>query len=170
MIRPETPADGAAIAQVLRQAFPGPQEAALVEQLRRRPDFRPALSLVAEVAGTVVGYVLLTPIAIEPVAGPPTLSLALAPVAVQPAWQRQGIGARLVEAGLVAGGAAGFGSVILLGHPDYYPRFGFGPASRWGIRAPFAVPDAAFMARELQPGALAAAAGTVRYPAEFAAV
>lgn len=171
LIRPETPTDFAAVAQVLQQAFPGPQEAVLVGQLRRRPDFRPELSLVAETAGAVVGHILLTPIHIEPAAGgAPTSSLALAPVAVLPAWQRQGIGARLIVAGLAAARSGGFGSVVLLGHPGYYPRFGFGPASRWGIRAPFEVPNEAFMALELQAGALAAAAGTVRYPEEFAGV
>lgn len=169
-IRPEMPADYPAVAAVLLAAFPGPQEARLVEQLRRRPDFRPELSLVGETAGAVVGHILLTPIVIEAAAAgrPPTPSLALAPVAVRPEWQGRGIGARLVEAGLAAARAAGAGSVILLGHPAYYPRFGFGPASRWGIRAPFEVPDDAFMALELQPGALTAAAGTVRYPEEFA--
>ena len=171
LIRPETPAEFAAVAQLLRQAFPGPEEATLVEQLRRRPDFRPTLSLVAETAGAVVGHILLTPIGVEPAAGgAPVPSLALAPVAVLPAWQRRGIGAGLVATGLAAARTEGFGSVILLGHPAYYPRFGFGPASRWGIRAPFEVSDEAFMALELRAGALAGAAGTVRYPAEFAGV
>lgn len=170
-IRPETPTDYPAVAAVLLAAFPGPAEARLVEQLRHRPDFRPELSWVAETAGAVVGHILLTPIRIEPAAGEASSSsLALAPVAVRPEWQRRGIGARLMEAGLAAARAAGYGSVVLLGHPAYYPRFGFEPASRWGIRAPFAVPDDAFMALELRPSALAGTPGTVRYPEEFAGV
>ncbi|RAK70180.1 GNAT family N-acetyltransferase [Hymenobacter edaphi] len=169
LIRPETPADFPAVTALLRAAFAGPGEARLVERLRQGPGYAPALALVATLAGEVVGHILLTPISIEPAAGgSSTPSLALAPVAVQPAQQRRGIGAALVEAGLTAGRARGHGSVILLGHPEYYPRFGFAPASLWGIRAPFEVPDAAFMALELRPGALARAAGTVRYPAAFA--
>ncbi|GAB3833279.1 GNAT family N-acetyltransferase [Hymenobacter jeollabukensis] len=171
LIRPETPADYPAVATLLRAAFPGPGEAHLVEQLRRRPDYTPELALVATLGGEVVGHILLTPIDIESVEGGASRpSLALAPVAVQPAQQRRGIGAELVEAGLAAGRSRGHESVILLGHPAYYPRFGFAPASLWGVRAPFEVPDKAFMALELRPGALARAAGTVRYPPEFASV
>ncbi|WP_400190787.1 GNAT family N-acetyltransferase [Hymenobacter sp. B81] len=168
LIRPETAADFSAVDQVLRQAFPGSQEARLVSALRRRSGFEPALSLVTTLAGPVVGHVLFTPIVIEGAAAT-TASLALAPVAVRPAFQRRGVGGRLIEAGLAAARQLGYCSVIVLGHPGYYPRFGFEPAGRWGIEAPFAVPAEAFMALELAPGALTGAAGTVRYPAEFVA-
>ncbi|MCI6619322.1 MAG: N-acetyltransferase [Prevotella sp.] len=129
-----------------------------------------ALSVVAEVEGTVVGHALLTRIRIEAADGAVHESLALAPVAVRPDRQRQGIGSELIRRALERAAALGFSSVVVLGHAAYYPRFGFRRASEWGIRAPFPVPDEAFMAVELTDGGLSAVSGTVVYPKAFDAV
>ena len=94
-------------------------------------------------------------------------TLALAPLAVAPAYQKKGIGGRLIGQGLAAAKELGFSSVIVLGHSGYYPRFGFQKASKWGIKCPFEVPDEVFMALELTPRALSGHAGTVQYPSEF---
>lgn len=90
-----------------------------------------------------------------------------APVAVLPAYQKQGIGSQLILHGLNKSKEMGFKSVIVLGHETYYPRFGFRPADKWGIKAPFEVPDEAFMALELEAGSLNGIAGTVVYGREF---
>jgi putative acetyltransferase len=127
------------------------------------------LSLVAESGGVIVGHILFFPIHIRSQAGLHP-SLALAPVSVLPEFQNQGIGSRLVKAGLEICRNRGDRSVIVLGHKKYYPRFGFTPAGQWGIRCPFpSLPDS-FMALELAPEGLAGVEGLVEYPAEFAEV
>jgi putative acetyltransferase len=167
-IRPERPADRPAIDQVNVSAFGRPDEARIVAALREAAGFDPELSLVAIIDGRPVGHLLLTPVIIE---GPGEFggSVALAPMAVLPGLQRRGIGSGLVRAGLEAARARGHRAVLVVGHPEYYPRFGFVPASRFGIRAPFEVPDEAFLARELVPGGLAGVIGTVRYPPPLSA-
>ena len=130
--------------------------------LRGLPEFVPALSLVAETEGRVVGHILLTPTRTS--AGGTVL--ALAPVAVDPPFQRQEIGSALVLGALAGARRLGYGVVIVVGHPDYYPRFGFSPARAKGFEAPFPVPDEAFMVLELRPGA-AGAGGTVLYSPAF---
>jgi putative acetyltransferase len=95
--------------------------------------------------------------------------LALAPLAVIPAHQRQGVGTRLVEAALRRARLLGYAYIVVLGHPQYYPRFGFVPASRFGLRYARPVPDDAFMALELVPGALEGVSGVVRYLPAFSA-
>ena len=94
-------------------------------------------------------------------------SLALAPMAVLPEYQNKGVGSQLVRTGLMQAGSMDHKSVIVLGHPEYYPRFGFAPASRWQIKPPFDVPDEAFMALELKEGALKDVCGVVEYPKAF---
>jgi putative acetyltransferase len=94
--------------------------------------------------------------------------MGLAPLAVTPARQRSGVGSALVRSGLEECARRGFGAVIVLGHASYYPRFGFVPASRFGIRGEYNVPDDVFMATELVPGFLAGKSGTIRYHPEFA--
>lgn len=165
-IRPEGPADLPAIDEVNRVAFGRLAEARLVAALRESRAFDPALSLVATAERRIVGHLLLTPVAIEG-EGAAWPALALAPMAVLPGWQRRGIGSGLVRAALEAGRARDHRVVLVVGHPEYYPRFGFVPAGPLGIRAPFPVPDAAFLVRELVPGGLAGMAGTVRYPPPF---
>jgi len=94
-------------------------------------------------------------------------SLALAPASILPAYQKQGVGTALIHEGLKIARKLGFKSVIVLGHPMYYPRFGFKPASTWGIKAPFNVSDNVFMALELENGGLNGVKGTVVYREEF---
>ena len=116
--------------------------------------------------GGVVGHILLSPIRIEASCGS-VPALALAPMAVLPEFQRQGIGSELVSAGLDAARLGGHRIVIVVGHVDYYPRFGFTLAGKFGLSVSFPVPDQAFMARELVPGSLDGVSGPVRYPPAF---
>jgi putative acetyltransferase len=161
-VRTETPDDLEAIREVNRQAFGQADEARLVDALRDGGYAR--LSLVAEEGGRVVGHILFSDLPIVTPAG--TLhALALAPLAVLPANQRQGIGSCLVRQGLRACAEAGHRIVVVLGHPDYYPRFGFSVQLAKQLKAPFSGP--AFMALELAPGALADVTGEIRYPPPF---
>lgn len=138
----------------------------LVAKLRKSDVFVPELSRVAELDGEIVGHIMLTKLLIEN-EGNKYNSLALAPVSVLPEYMNKGIGSRLIKESLKIAKEMGFKSVIVLGHDKYYPRFGFKPASRWGIKAPFDVPDEAFMALELEARALDGIAGTVIYSKEF---
>ncbi len=167
VIRPERGSDLTSIRTVNRAAFDTAAEAGLVEALRANG--HATISLVAEVRNEVVGHILFSPMTFEErseVARP----LGLAPMAVIPAWQRMGIGSKLVREGLAQCGVLGCQAVFVLGHPDYYPRFDFVPASRFGIRSTYDVPDEAFMAIEIVEGALARAGGVVRYGSEFESV
>lgn len=166
-IRAEGPQDYQAISQVNELAFDQPNEARLVEALRQSPAFVPELSLVALDATRVVGHILFSHIVVRSPAAS-RHALALAPMAVLPAFQRRGIGSCLVHRGLADARRLGHGVVIVVGHPDYYARFGFVPAEPLGIRAPFPVPRDAFMVLELQAGALEGCEGEVEYPPEFA--
>ncbi len=151
---------------VLNQlAFGRDNESRLVERLRKTEAFVPELSLVAVRQQEIVGYILFTRIKIQGETSHE--SLALAPMAVHPEHQRAGIGRELIRAGLARAEDLGFDSVIVLGHPGYYPRFGFQRASRWGIRCPFDVPDEAFLALGLREGALRGKDGTVQYADPF---
>jgi len=164
-IRREHPGDEAAVHRVNERAFDGPDEASIVNALRANGGV--VLSLVADLDGTVVGHILFSPVRIDP-EGTLVSVVALAPMAVTPEHQRRGVGGRLVREGLDLLRAAGHGAVVLVGHPEYYPRFGFTPASRFGLRCEFPeVPDEAFMAMELSPGALARGTGIVRFRREF---
>src|SRR5690606_16435046 len=138
-------------------------EADLVDQLRHEAE--PCVSLVAEEDGAVVGHVMFSPVTVD--GHPDAKVMGLAPLAVHYDYQGRGIGSALVRAGLERCRALGALGVVAVGHPDYYPRFGFGPASRFGLRCEYDVPDDAFLALELVPGALAGKAGTVRYHAAF---
>jgi putative acetyltransferase len=166
VIRPEREEDITAIHDVNLLAFRGDGEARLVENIRRSPAFIPELSLVALLDGSVVGHILFSRIAIVSDGGE-LPALALAPMAVRPEHQRRGIGSKLVLRGLDECRRLGHGIVIVLGHADYYPRFGFAPARPRGILPPYEVGDPYFMVRELIPGALDGVAGVVRYPAAF---
>jgi putative acetyltransferase len=157
-IRPETPADIPAIHAVNQAAFAQPDEADLVDRLREESAV--LLSLVAESEDSIAGHILFT----RMWAGD-TPAAALAPVAVDPARQRQGIGAALIRDGLERLRAAGERIVIVVGHPGYYPRLGFSTARAAALGHPF--PPEAFMALELVPGALDGIRGRVRYAAAF---
>jgi putative acetyltransferase len=163
IVRPETPADRAAIREVNRLAFGQEQEAWLVDALREAGYVR--ASLVAEADGRVVGHVLWSALSID-TGGGTVPALALAPMAVLPSHQRRGIGSRLVREGLRACRDAGHRVVIVLGHPAFYPRFGFSAKLAERLKSPFSGP--AFMAVELVPGALEGVEGEVRYPPPFA--
>jgi putative acetyltransferase len=163
-VRKERPADVEQIRAVNAKAFGRDAEADLVDALRES-GVR-FLSLVAERDGDIVGHILFTPV--ELVGGSRDLKLAgLGPMAVTPERQKQGIGSRLVEAGMQACREAGYDAVIVLGHPAYYPHFGFAPASNFGIRSEYRVPDEVFMLLELNPGALEGNQGLVRYHDAF---
>lgn len=164
LIRPEQPADIPAIhhvvAQAFQQAFSSTAEAALVDKLRANG--KAIVSLVAVDDDQIVGHILFS----EVVLGNTTI-IGLAPVAVLPSHQKQGIGAMLINAGIEACRNAGYTAMVVLGHPEYYPRFGFVPASRFGIKSEYDVSDETFMALELQPDALANCAGVAKYQPEF---
>ncbi len=165
-IRPESQSDYAAITEVNDRAFGQPDEGRLVEQFRATERFIPGLSLVAERDGHIVGHILFYPIFIQ-TDTTRFESLALAPMSVLPEYQRQSIGTQLVWDGLKRAESLGFKSVLVVGHAEYYPRFGFKPASQWNIEAPFEVPDNCFLALELVPNALQNVHGVVEYPKEF---
>ncbi|RVU28925.1 N-acetyltransferase [Streptomyces antnestii] len=164
--RPEAPSDIAAVHAVHVAAFPTVAEADLVDALRADPDaWLPGLSYVAEAPdGTVAAHALVTRCLVD---GSP--AAALAPVGVLPRHQGTGAGSAVVRAVLDAARARGERLVLVLGHPDYYSRFGFVPASGYGVRAGFEVPDEAMMALVL--GAAddfwRVPQGTITYPAAF---
>ncbi len=164
MIRQETPIDVLAVYSVNEQAFGRPDEANLVDRLRANGKIM--LSLVAVVNGRIVGHVLFSPMTLETETGSYPI-VGLGPVAVLPEVQRQGVGSRLIEAGLEMCRERGETAVIVLGHSEYYPRFGFVRASQFGIRSSYDVPDEAFMALELEEGVLNGRAGVAHYQPEF---
>ncbi len=163
-IRPERTADVAAVRAINLAAFETSTEADLVDALRQQAD--PIVSLVADAGGSIVGHILFTPVTLLGHAD--SKIMGLAPMAVLPSEQRHGIGSALVRAGLERCKELGCGAVIVLGHAEYYPRFGFVPASRFSIRSEYDVPDCVFMALELAPGTLAGKSGTIRYHPAFA--
>lgn len=163
-IRREEDRDRASVYRVNEQAFARPGEARLVDALRIGA--HPTISLVAEQAGQVIGHIFFSPVIIES-DGSASTALGLAPLAVLPDWQRQGVGAQLVRAGLEECQRLGQNVVVVLGHPEYYPRFGFVPAARLGLRCEYPVPDEVFLVAELTPGALAGRRGLVKYGPEF---
>lgn len=167
VVRHERPEDRAAVWQVNALAFGRPNEAHLVDRLREGP--QPTISLVAVQDGRLVGHIFFSPVSVESDGGT-FPGLGLAPMAVLPEYQRRGIGSELVRQGLQACAQGGHPVVVVLGHPAFYPRFGFLPASRKGLHCEYAVPDEAFMVAELSPGALQGRTGIVKYLPEFSEV
>jgi putative acetyltransferase len=165
-IRAERPGDAAAIRAVNAAAFETPAEANLVDLLRERA--APIVSLVATDGASICGHILFSPVTLAGGAGERLMGLA--PMAVHPSRQREGIGSALVRAGLDACRRLGSDAVFVLGHAGYYPRFGFTPASRFGLKSEYDVADEVFMALELTPDALRGTGGTVRYHPAFADV
>jgi putative acetyltransferase len=163
-VRPEAPADGDALRQVNTAAFGRPEEARLVDALRERA--RLYLGLVAIVDGAIAGHIAFTHATLHGDAADWDIA-ALGPMAVRPALQRSGIGSALVREGLEACRRLGHDLVVVVGHPGFYPRFGFVPARPRGITCEFAVPDDVFMVAELTPGARRGRRGVVRYAPEF---
>lgn len=158
------------ITEAFTREFGRSNEAALVDALRDVAN--PFISLVAEAEennNVIVGHIVFTPVRV--VGGDNEWSaMGLAPMAVTPERQGQGIGGALIRAGLERCRALGHDVVVVLGHADYYPRFGFHPAPPLGIRSEYDVPDDAFMVAELEPGALRGRTGTVKYLPPFAEV
>lgn len=163
-VRPETPADIAAIHRINERAFDTPAEARVVDELRRTcAEF---VSLVAEIDGTVVGHILFTPVTVDGASG--VTGMGLAPIAVDPDFQLRGIGSALVVTGLESLRAQGCPFVIVLGHPEFYPRFGFELASAHCLASQWEdVPDEAFMVRVFYDNALEGVSGIARYRDEF---
>jgi putative acetyltransferase len=166
IIRAEQPRDVSGIRQVNCTAFNSTVEADIVDALRQHAE--PFVSLVATEADDVVGHIAFSPVTL---AGHPDVPIAgLAPMAILPSRQRQGIGSSLVRAGLGECSRLHFVAVVVLGHAGYYPRFGFVPASTLGLASEYDVPDDVFMALELQPAALRQRRGTIRYHPAFGGV
>jgi len=164
LIRPERPEDADAVRAVHRAAFDTDAESRLVDHLRDRGEA--VVSLVAEVEGAVVGHVLFSPVSLVAPSGCRE-GLGLAPLAVLPAHQRGGVGSALVREGLATCEKRGGAFVVVLGHPAYYPRFGFRRAGEVGLANEYGA-DEAFMVLELRPGALPAEGGLVKYGPAFA--
>lgn len=168
-IRPERPEDKVAIWEINRLAFGSEAEPTLVDKIRQSAGFIPQLSLVAVRQGRIVGHILFSLIEIRMDDRPDQLmpALSLAPMAVYPDFQNQGIGSALVRQGLEICRDLGHAVVVVVGHPAYYPRFGFTSARAKGLEAPFPVPDEAFLAIELVPRSLNGVRGSVVYPPAF---
>ncbi|MBW3524806.1 GNAT family N-acetyltransferase [Chryseobacterium sp. NKUCC03_KSP] len=171
-IRTELEDDFGAVFELIKSAFEKEEfsdhkEHYLVERLRKSDAFIPALSLVAEMNGQIVGYILLSKVAIVDAGGNSHTSLSLAPVAVLPKFQGKGIGGRLIEASHERAKELDFNSVVVLGHEDYYPRFGYMLMKQFGIALPFNAPEANCMVIELIENALQNINGVVAYPKEF---
>ena len=162
-IRAETIADEPGIRGVIADAFGGSEEVDLVDALRRAGDV--IVAAVAERGGDILGHVLFSRMFVEASDGQRVAAVALAPLAVAPAAQRQGIGSALTRYGLEHLRARGERIVIVVGHPAYYPRFGFSSALTRNLESPF--DRDAFMALELAPGALDGVSGRVVYPQAF---
>lgn len=170
-IRQELSKDHKEVFSLIEKAFKNEelsdhQEQFLVERLRKSRAFVPGLSLVAEQDDTIVGHILLTRVYIKNDENNHE-SLALAPVSVLPEYQKRGIGGMLINAAHQKAKELDFGSIVLLGHDKYYPRFGYKPSADYGITFPFDAPSENCMAIELVPNALKGASGMVEYPKEF---
>jgi len=163
-VRDEKPEDYDAIRRVNELAFKGKSEADLVDALRDSGD--DIISMVALQDDKVVGHILFSPVSIENGEDSNT-AMGLGPISVLPEHQRQGIGSRLVKVGLGECKANGCPVVVVLGHPEYYPRFGFTPSKPLGIEWEKEVPEEVFMVVELEEGALEGVAGIVKYHAAF---
>lgn len=171
-IRQEQIGDSPVIYDLIEVAFTDVRESDhrehfLVERLHRSDTFIPELSLVAETEEKkIVGYILLTKVEIVSKIGS-VASLGVAPLAVLPGYQRQGIGGMLLEEAHKRAASLGYGTAVLLGHKDYYPRFGYRQAIDYGVEFPFDVPSELCMIIELLPDAMSQLCGTVRYPDVF---
>ena len=166
-IREEHPRDIKAIREVNERAFGRLQEAKLVDKLRE--NCGELLSLVATIREQVVGHILFSPVVIED-ENRKIEGMGLAPMAVLPEYQRRGIGSALVRQGLTVLAECGCPFIIVIGHPDYYPRFGFEPASLYSISSEWDVPDEAFMILIFDGEVLQDVSGTAFYRPEFSAV
>lgn len=162
-IVPEVSRDFDGVRALLTEAFGRPQEAALVDALRRSG--RLAVGLAGfDRADQLAGFVALSPVGVEGAAAP---CAGLGPVAVLSKKRKKGFGSALVRAGLRAAAEKGFGAAFVLGEPEFYGRFGFVPAAKHGLACEYGAPAEYFLALELSTGALKGAKGVVRYAPEF---
>jgi putative acetyltransferase len=164
-IRREQPEDVLSIREVNDRAFGRGSEGAVIEILRGACES--LISLVAVVDGRLVGHILFSPVELEADDGTTVRGLGLAPLAVLPEWQMQGIGTELARAGLAAIAETTCPFVVVLGHSGYYPRFGFEKASSHGIRCQWHVAEEAFMVLVLDVEAMRGVSGVARYRAEW---
>jgi putative acetyltransferase len=166
-IRPENNDDIAKVWEINAVAFDTETEAKLVNVLRESCESY--ISLVAEVDGELVGHILFTPV--ELVGDRSGLKLmGLGPMAVMPKYQNKGIGSQLVNEGLEQCLRRGYDAVVVLGHPKYYPRFGFVPSVKYGIKSEYEVPDEVSMILELKKNSLKGISGIIRYNPAFGSV
>ncbi len=163
-LREERPGDVAAIRDVNKRAFGQNQEGNIVDALRSNG--AALLSLVATLNGRVVGHIMYSPVSVD---GEVT-GAALGPMAVLPEHQRQGIGSKLIETGNHKLQDAGRPFIIVVGHAEYYPRFGFRPASAYGIKCEWEVPDDVFMLLVLDEAKMRTVSGLAKYRHEFSSV
>ena len=170
-IRQENTDDFNTVFEENKLAFGQDNEANLVALLRKSNAFIPELSMVATLENKIVGYILFTKIQIANNDKSETESLALAPVAVRPEFQHRGIGGQLIKHGLDKARELQYRSVVVLGHKDYYPKFGFEATTKWNIKSPFNISDKGnFMGIELIKDGLKNSDGLVKYPKEFETV
>lgn len=171
VIREEQPQDYSAVENLTEKAFADleiseHQEHLLVARLRNSDSFIPELSLVAEIGGNIVGHILYS--RAKFIAGEKEhITLALAPLSVHPDYQKNGIGSQLVLNSFKRAKKLGYASIVIIGHPDYYPRLGCKLAADYNLLTPFDVPRECFMIYELQDGALSKLCGTLQYAPEF---
>ena len=170
-VRGEKASDVAAVGDVVRRAFANVgysdgREHLMVTRLRGSDAYLSRLALVAEVGREMVGFIMLTRVRIRG-SGWSVPALGLAPLAVVPAFQGVGVGTRLVREAHRRAKRLGFRTVTVLGHPNYYPRFGYGPMADHGLRVPFDIRQSNCMVAFLVGTALPGASGTVEYPPEF---
>ncbi|HFD80400.1 MAG TPA: N-acetyltransferase [Gammaproteobacteria bacterium] len=164
-VRSETAEDFRAIDVVNLSAFQGEAEAQLVSELRKSDGFVPDLSLVAELNGRIVGHVVLSRVKLKSASGESDI-LALGPMSVVPSQSHRGIGSELINAAIARARPLCYNAIVVAGYPGYYQRFGFRPASEWGLTSNLNIPEDALTAMELKEGALAGG-GEVIYPDIF---
>lgn len=167
-VRQENKEDIRAIEVVHLSAFQGDVEVALIDSLRDSSGFIPELSLVAEFNSRIVGHVLLTRVRLQRDQGGLDV-LALAPMAVVPSQSHRGIGSELVQSAVRRAKELGHAAIVVVGHPDFYQRFDFEPASTWGLHCNLPVPRDLLTAIELEAGSLAGG-GHVIYPSQFSQI
>lgn len=168
IIRTETSDDYQAVYEVNCLAFGNREdEARLVERIRTSEGFVPELSIVAAADGEVVGHILLSEAIVESPEQQHKV-IVLAPIAVKPDCQKRGVGSALIAEGIRRCKQLGYGLILLIGHPAYYPKFGFQPARQFGLELKqFEVPDEVFMVYEVEAGKLREIQGELKYPEAF---
>jgi putative acetyltransferase len=165
-IRPEKEIDREDIYKVNELAFGRDVESRLVDSLRNSESYVEGLSLVAEHVGEIIGHIMFTRISTDP-ENEKFVGVSLAPIAVLPDCQKKGIGSKLIREGIKACKSKSFKAIIVIGHPEYYPKFGFTQAREKGLESSIPVPDEAFKVLELVTGSLEGTEGKIIFASEF---